>query len=1511
MGSEFKPVEMAKKIEEDYKSYILSTFKTDNSAYNEQIRKLVESEYQFTKGPYLQLSDNYLRDKSISNLTGTLLSNEFIELSNNNFDIKRPLYRHQIEAITNIIEKDRSTIVSTGTGSGKTESFLVPILNHLMKQVETGEINTPGVRAMIIYPMNALVNDQIKRLRDVLSTYPKITFGFFTGENREIESEEDYEDRFHVKPGINEVYLIKDMRKTPPNILITNYAMLEHILIRPENSVEIFNPKSNHLWKYIVLDEAHSYGGAKGAEVSMLLRRVRQTLGSDSLRFILTSATLGSGPKANEEAAEFANNLTGSKEFTKDDVIRSTIATIHEPEDKREIDIRFYRDMVKSGLNEESIRSLSNINPNVLICLGDIVIHDSRFWTIRKQLSEGIKTVSELSSECEIPEDDIVDFIEIASKSRDSEGQKLFDARYHTFIRSMDGVYITLKPSYKVLFAPAKKYFDEELDEEFAVFQMSVCYNCNALYLPVTEDDGHHLKQIVSDMIDEESQNQKQMLYLFAEGTEVGEDTEHYGYVCSKCGMFTPYGNNWYCDCGEKYQNLIKEVVSDIESNNLCKCHKCGQVNNKFGIVRDFYLGPEAASSVIASSLFNKMPDPKPTDRNPNPVKQFLLFSDSRKSASYAAVNLSESYENILVHRAIFELTNNYHSRFENGVPFDYLINMLSNKLMEIYDVDSDSKDIKDKFRKMAIIGILKEILGSGSNKSLQYSGLLKFEFETDMSLADVSKEKIKQISNTIATYLLQKGVIDTNATPELELKELDEISKGSRKFVKTNNDQDCKKRYPETVLLTKRVRDYLNKVTGENAQGFADEFVKQKFIKRDKKSYTIDVSRIYAYTVNSIYYCPKCLKHTPFSVDDICIGCGGTLECRKSDFLTSNEHYVKQYREQPLVPLTVKEHTAQISKKVLSDYQNRFIRQEINALSCSTTFEMGIDIGSLSTVFMRNVPPSPSNYIQRAGRAGRSDESSAFILTFCKTSSHDSHYFANPASMITGIVKTPIVNPNNPKIAIRHIFASSLAFYWKSLGQSPKDAEGMTDKNHIEGLKNYLSNVPENLKQYLEAIVPEEIQNYSSDDVTIDLKNDGWVNTLFGDNGRLDILLDEYGQDIDSLSDAEKRSSDKKEYRIADKIKRTISTVKKEDCLSFLSHGNIIPRYGFPVDTVNLASAKQYEENDFEMQRDLTMAIVEYAPGCQVVVNGCLITSTHLKTVKGRQWDVYTWYKCTECNNVALKRFISENDEDTRIECSHCGTPTAEKKGRMVVPKFGFLFTKNEKATINKPRKSRGKEFHYKGKESHNPEPFKIGSLSGYIEHNTDDELIAMTRDKYWVCDNCGYGIKSSNPPKTHKNSYGGDCTTHPHLYKLGNVFRTDVSIIHFDDPHNANAKEDDFISVLYALIEGLCSSINIDRNEIMGCLRKNADSSYDYVLFDNTPGGSGYVKSIKQDTLRPMIESSVEILEGCDCGGPDGDACCYGCLCNYNNQQYHGVMKRGVALRYLKSIIKRMDEL
>ena len=177
-----------------------------------------------------------------------------------------------------------------------------------------------------------------------------------------------------------------------------------------------------------------------------------------------------------------------------------------------------------------------------------------------------------------------------------------------------------------------------------------------------------------------------------------------------------------------------------------------------------------------------------------------------------------------------------------------------------------------------------------------------------------------------------------------------------------------------------------------------------------------------------------------PFNVRGRCIKCNSQTLVRldvdaiertvdgldvESDLDMSN-HYVRTVVDSPLQRFRIKEHTAQLSKTSARNYQNLFRDGKLDALSCSTTFEMGVDIGTLNCVFMRNVPPSPANYIQRAGRAGRGDDSSAYAVTFCRDMSHDMTYFENPLTMIDGTVGVPMIKPDNPSIVLRHIYASS-----------------------------------------------------------------------------------------------------------------------------------------------------------------------------------------------------------------------------------------------------------------------------------------------------------------------------------------------------------------------------------------------------------------------------------------------------------------------------------------------------
>src|SRR5665647_1626324 len=308
------PIETTRAITKRYNAYLATSFNLKDSNLKKQFLDELNQE-KFIKGPILEITPPFESGKTIDELIdeGTL-SGEFKKLNTKSLPLNRPLYKHQESGILKNVLENENIIVATGTGSGKTETFMIPILNYLFRQKEKSEL-TPGVRALLLYPMNALANDQLKRMRKILENYPDISFGRYTGETEESQkrAEEKFVKMYKTDPMPNERISREEMKKNPPHILLTNYAMLEYLMLRPEDHV-FFDGKYADNWKFIVIDEAHTYNGAKGIEMGMLLRRLKERVVQSvpyQLKCIATSATLGNGTNRLEDISHFASELFG------------------------------------------------------------------------------------------------------------------------------------------------------------------------------------------------------------------------------------------------------------------------------------------------------------------------------------------------------------------------------------------------------------------------------------------------------------------------------------------------------------------------------------------------------------------------------------------------------------------------------------------------------------------------------------------------------------------------------------------------------------------------------------------------------------------------------------------------------------------------------------------------------------------------------------------------------------------------------------------------------------------------------------------------------------------------------------------------------------------------------------------------------------------------------------------------------------------------------------------------
>lgn len=1519
----FNPLVASENIIETFRKYILATFSTNNQKYNENLESAIFEEDAISKGPYLQISHNYPKLKTIKELVNEgVLEHRFNEIDYPKF--KNKLFEHQVSAIKKTVVEDRNIVVSTGTGSGKTFSFLIPILNHIInvKEVEQKSGKSSGVKAMLLYPLNALANDQINTLREMIgifedgSSINDITFGSFTGEtkNNEIQARESLNKPEKIPR--NEVISRECFRKSPPDILITNYAMLEHLLIKPENN-SLFGTPGENGWKYIVLDEAHTYNGAKGSEVAMLLRRLTTALDNDDIRFILTSATLGSDEQ-NEEVAAFASELCSST-FYADDVIRSNRIPFERPGNMKAQSMNFYKsvsDIINNpdmkNAKESLITILDELEGNPTLDFRErmynVISHDPVIYKIADSLDERPKTVMELSEELSLSPEDIISIVS-ASTSAMKNGEKLLDSKYHLFVKGLDGAYVTLGPDYSLFIKPKKEHIDGS--NSYKVFQISACYNCKASYILGEEREGKFVQ------VSRNSEDYRgYQSYVLMDGKFEGELTDYdekdARLLCSKCGTLSSIEGEPTCPCGDIYLNKIVKIN---EEEKVSKCPVCQNINTRRGLLRQLYLGQDASTSVIASTLYEDLIKGK-DDR-------FLSFSDSRQSAAFFSAYLSDTYRGILLKRVIFEAMKNNTDEFLNGLPYRDAVMLLGN-VSNAHGLNLSKNDLTE--------ALGRECSCNNSYRSLEYMGFLRFEVgrttngntftASDINAYGLDKETSYNLVNTVLKHIRDaRAVCNTDGS----------LKKYEYRFGYTTDSSSDNYRKP---LLDKRMKSYLLKVFNED-KSLVERFVMgifNSFLEYDNRESCsfLNLDSLDIVIPEYYYRCSSCKKNFPYSVNGICPRCvTPSLERFETDIvriLRENkdgtldigelEHYTRQILKSPLKHLRVKEHTAQLKTETAREIQNSFKEGRLNALSCSTTFEMGVDIGDLNTVLMRNVPPSSANYIQRSGRAGRGPDASAFAVTFCRESSHDVSFFNNPLDMINGQIPIPKIKADNPNIAIRHIFASALRYFWADTGHKsyPKKAPEFIES--YEEFKSYLESEPNSLREYLCKILPNPLDSpLAEDDKKVDPNNFGWTEHLFNkEYGRMSMAVEEFNSDgahlmkpVEQIQQGKANLNFNEVKRIlnsASKATGVMSTIRNTETLDFLSSHNIIPKYGFPVDTVELNPIRSYSKI-YNLSRNALIGISEYAPGSEIMVDGKKLTSQYVKKKFGREWPTYLFRKCMSCRKVSvqLDNFL---DEEGDLDICSCGEKMGNSR-RFIKPEFGFMYDPkmNSSNVSEKPVRTYSSDISLSEKYSRDADIMIVDNESLQLISRENGRLTAINDSKFMICDFCGYGKIFTNDTKgfIHKNERGDACPKkHTIPFYLGHIFKTDIVMLRFITTPCTDFET--AVSVLHALLEGFSRTFGIDNKEISGCL-DNTNREYTFIIFDNTPGGSGYVKSLHDEkSLKEVLKSSLRLMEQCTCGGIKGDQSCYSCLRTYGNQRYHDILDRSKAIFYIKSL-------
>ena len=1601
----FNPVKASKNIKGDFVNYIATSFSFADKSLRKQFIK--ELDKIIAAGPYLEVNDIFQCGKSIEQLINEgVLSPLFKRLeekkrvSSKNkiiLPIERPLYLHQEKAIRALI-CGNNAVISTGTGSGKTNCFLIPVINELLREQENGTLND-GIRALFIYPMNALANDQIKNIRKLLMEYPDITFGVYNGATEEDEDKalEVYEAMFareeveKLRTKLpNEKLSRAEMKKNPPHILFTNYAMLEHLLFRPNDDVLFANSD----FRFVVLDEAHVYSGATGIETSLLLRRLKARITSkQGTQFILTSATLGSDNDSDEEIIQFAHNLCGAN-FTKDDIIRGTREKFIPSNDKKECPNELICDLANEENNVSSILLKYGIthdsSKNESELLYDFIITTALYQRLRKNHKKVI-SLEHIQQILSVDIDTTIAFISICTRAQ-KNGKALIDARYHFFIRSLEGCFIALNKD-KKLFLTRQKSFSEN-GSTYAVFEVATCDKCGCFAI-VGKCENNQLKQA-------KKLNDKLEYFFFAteendeiedEYAQTGEENkncdtgmkERY-YLCTQCGALVPKAKikNPPCDCGmEKYIEVIK-------TPNIKTGAGCGNCHN--GKYHRFYLGNDAATAVLATSLYEELPEMSYEDDSTQGIKtnfllkalkerkkksiktgkQFLAFSDSRQEAAKFACYLGKSYQEFLRRRGIYQVIKQYEKNIISDVftipDFVAKLTSLFSSRKTFAENNKDNGNLTAVSNENAWVAMLNELARFNSATSMTRLGILQFHFlgNTEIIIEaiareyNVDKEAVANLLDLLVFEIVKNGAVLTNSDTDINDNDREYIFYiPSQKFV-------TKIQSPDKRLST------VFEWSPKHLKGKEDKFVKtnrlyyvKRFLKLDdnqaaefldmyfdylveNEEYPLsDVNKDRTYAVPAKFFqvkipgdktakwyrCKKCGRVSQFNLNGHCVTprCDGEVFCIDPVALNKDNHFAQLYFSDRMSPLFIKEHTAQLSKKESLIYQEQFIKKEINALSCSTTFEMGVDVGDLETVFLRNVPPLPSNYAQRAGRAGRSINAAAYALTFAKLSSHDLTFFKEPEKMIGGNILPPLFKLDNEKIVKRHIYAVALSMFFANNAElyNHNQADKFINEKGYLKFVEWLNSKPERLKDLLVRSIPD-INNLHK---RMGIGNFGWLNDFIGDEGTFTVLIREYEGNVAQFDKLIKQYDKEKLRDQAAKCENKKNFYMKNKLIEFLARGNILPRYGFPVDTVELEQNTTASNIDsLRLSRDLQVAIAEYAPSSEVVADGKLYTSRYIKKSNiGTNQGWYTGYigVCPNEDCQAINFSVTPISAEG-VTCSSCGQVLYKRDFvESIEPRSRFVTERNTKEVpLSKQEKNYKSEDCYIGnKESKTIDKFefKFNGIKILVESTTNDSLLVKSSNSFYVCPLCGFAYASdetiSGDKEANKKIENGahlikTAGKHESLftqsrcecqelkkYTLHHVFNTDVAKISF----KCNTSDfDTMVSTMYAILYAMADVLDIETRDIKACLSSkfiNNELSNSIIIYDAVPGGAGHSRRLVTSDggmLYQIFLAALKRVEGCKCMPS-----CYSCLRSYNNQRIHENLDRKKAANFLRQFI------
>ena len=1581
------PLEASRRMAEHYRRYLLSTFAPLTPQLRDDFELALRERFPLTRGPFIQASPPFAMRRSLEDLIreGTI-SSGFRALPEDVLPLDRPLYEHQETAILKAAGLHRNLVVATGTGSGKTECFLIPILDHLLRERERGELGNPGVRALLLYPMNALANDQVKRLRRLLAPFPDVTFGRYVGETEREphKAEAAFRLRYPGEPRIaNELISREAMQERPPHVLLTNYAMLEYLLVRPDDSPFFDGPHAGR-WHFLVLDEAHVYSGAQGTEVAMLLRRLKDRVADSNrsrIQCFATSATLGRGRTDYPALIDFARNLFGEPfewddaDPSRQDIVEAAVLALVRGDAHYELpeaslgELRAaFRTRAAAGSTADLVRIVQacgvplrgeQLRLTPAAFLESILAKDRRVIRLQELIQRGTVELHRAAAELcpERGEHGIVDLIDlcVAARVRPTDAS-LIPARYHFFLRALEGAFVCLHPDHDE-HSPRLLLARHQICPECArqhrsaaVFELGGCRRCRTEYLiGEVEQQGD---RSVFRQTHPLSARARRVLLLSAAAPEEDEDELTTGLgdaepagvrlLCPSCGVLNDTEDG-PCLC-ENSPARVKVTVAEPSktTGRVNRCLACGSVSDG-EVVTGFETGADAPVAVIATELYQMIP-PSPEAARRRYIgegRKLLTFADSRQDAAFFAPYLERTYLRSVRRRLVADTIRVMAGQ---GPRTEDLFLPIQHAGEECLVIDPGASGPGK--RSTVATWIMQEILAFDRRTNLEGTGTAEIAlaiphgYEPPLPLLNLglAPHEVTDLLVLLLMTLRDSGAVTTPAGVDIRdqafaprNREAGVREHGSDYGVlawipapkSTNRRVDLLKRIfkkkgisADPVVLLRKIWRYLTHASSPWSKVLVSIQDRQHgaLWRLAHEFFTFEP----ASDSHRPFRCNQCFQLWWRSVGGVCpkMRCEGrVVQIGDLDTIAS-DHYARLYRDLDRIGMVVEEHTAQFAAAKASSIQDRFTSGQVNVLSCSTTFELGVDVGDVQAVLLRNVPPTPANYVQRAGRAGRRSDSAALITSFAQRRSHDLTFFSEPRRMVDGKIAPPRVMLENSAIVRRHVHSVAFAAYERLSGghRTVADffaASGPDETSAFVDFRGWLRSHPEGLQASLRRILPPGIQQ------VLGIEDWSWVAGLFDLDpeqptfGWFTRAREEVEGDLSLVGKLIDDAVKAENYRAAERYKRLERTLSGRYLLGFLASRNILPKYGFPTDVVelNLAHSGDSAAAELELARDLSLAIAEYAPGGQVVAGKALWESIGLVVRKDRAWPKYRWMVCPECRS--FRHCLEELEE----ACAVCGSQAASREqGTFLMPIFGFIGQRSKKAIgESRPVRLSHMRTYFGAYKDLEPEWTNLPGSRARLQYRTSRQgriTVINTGPHgrgFRICEWCGYGgpapadgtgtTQAKSAEHADPRMPGRKCRGTLYHRHLGHEYLTDTLEVAMDVP----APEDDVRSALYALLEAV-RELDIDRDDMDGTLHYSTKGAApSIVLFDAVPGGAGHAHRLA-DQLGVLIEAAFRRVERCSCGE---ETSCYNCLRGYRNQLWHDSISRHGALRVLRRIV------